>query len=60
MHIASDNEEWLELCKLAAQEHDLSKLKALIAEITRLLANKEQRLKGSSPSSRRETETPEK
>jgi hypothetical protein len=60
MHMASDgNEEWLELCKLAAQEHDLGKLRALIAEITRLLATKEQRLKGSIPS-RTETETADK
>jgi hypothetical protein len=52
-----NDEEWLKLCQLAAQEHD--PLRALIAEITRLLAAKEQRLKGNSPSARGETETPD-
>jgi hypothetical protein len=52
-----NDEEWLKLCQLAAQEHDPKKLRALIAEITRLLAAKEQRLRGNSASARRETET---
>jgi hypothetical protein len=43
------NEEWLNLCGLAAQEHDPKKLKLLIAEITRLLAAKQQRLKANNP-----------
>ena len=53
-----NDEKWLELCRLAAQEHDPKKLSALIAEITRLLAAKEQRLKGRNPSSRADPEPP--
>jgi hypothetical protein len=45
----NNNEEWLNLCRLAAEEHDPKKLKLLIAEITRLLAAKEQRLKANNP-----------
>ena len=46
-----DNKEsWMELCELAAQEKDPSKLMALIGEIDRLLESKEQSVrKPSSP-----------
>jgi hypothetical protein len=44
-----NDEEWLGLCKVAAKEHDPKKLRALIAEITRLFAAKEPRLKQHSP-----------
>jgi len=37
-------ESWMELCELAAQEKDPSKLMALIGEIDRLLQSKEQRV----------------
>jgi hypothetical protein len=37
-------EEWLQLCEQAANEQDPAKLMKLIAEIDRLLAEKEQRL----------------
>jgi hypothetical protein len=38
-----DNKEsWMELCELAAQEKDPTKLMALIGEIDRLLESKEQ------------------
>jgi truncated hemoglobin YjbI len=47
----NNNEQWLELCKRAAQEHDPTKLRALIAEITRLLARKQERVKASNPPS---------
>ena len=38
-------ERWLQLCELAAVEQDSEKLAALIEEINRLLAEKEERLK---------------
>jgi hypothetical protein len=38
-------ERWLELCEQATVEQDTQKLMALIAEINRLLEEKEQRLK---------------
>ena len=38
-------ERWLQLCELAAVEQDSEKLTLLIAEINRLLAEKEERLK---------------
>jgi hypothetical protein len=41
----------MELCALAAEEQDPTKLMALVAEITALLEAKEQRLKGKVPSS---------
>jgi len=39
-------EEWQRLCALAAEEQDRDKLLELVKEITRLLDEKEQRLKG--------------
>jgi hypothetical protein len=40
-----DNKEsWMELCELAAQEKDPTKLMALIGEIDRLLEAKQQRV----------------
>jgi hypothetical protein len=41
-------EKWLELCELAASEQDPKKLMVLVQEITRLLEEKEQRLKARS------------
>jgi hypothetical protein len=41
--IAKQKEKWMELCELAANEQDANKLMALIAEINRLLEEKEQR-----------------
>jgi hypothetical protein len=43
-------ESWMELCELAAQEKDPTKLMALIGEIDRLLQSKEQRV-SKAPSS---------
>jgi hypothetical protein len=43
-------ESWMELCELAAQEKDPTKLIALIAEIDRLLESKEQSVR-KTPSS---------
>ena len=37
-------ESWMELCELAAQEEDSTKLMALIAEIDRLLQAKHQQV----------------
>ena len=37
-------ESWMELCELAAQEKDPTKLMALIGEIDRLLESKQQRV----------------
>jgi hypothetical protein len=46
-----DNKEsWMELCELAAQEKDPTKLMALIGEIERLLEAKQQRV-AKAPSS---------
>jgi hypothetical protein len=42
-------ERWLELCAQAAVEQDSGKLAALVAEITRLLREKEDRLRERNP-----------
>jgi hypothetical protein len=42
------NESWMELCELAAQEKDPTKLVALIGEIDRLLEAKQQRVTKAS------------
>ena len=41
----STKERWLQLCERAAVEQDSEKLIVLVAEINRLLAEKEERLK---------------
>jgi len=46
-----DKELWRELCEQAAIEQDTDKLHALIAEITRLLDEKEKRLNPPSTGS---------
>jgi hypothetical protein len=46
--IDKDKERWLKLCEQAANEQDPQKLMHLVAEITRLLGEKEQRLKGTA------------
>jgi hypothetical protein len=38
-------EQWMQLCELAANEQDSEKLLALVKEITRLLDEKDKRLK---------------
>ena len=43
-------EEWMALCEQAATEQDPEKLMALVAEIDRLLAEKQQRLEKQAPS----------
>jgi hypothetical protein len=49
--MVSDNKErWMELCELAAQEKDPTKLMALIGEVERLLETKEQSVR-KAPSS---------
>ena len=40
-----NHEKWMELCALAAKEQDPSKLLTLTQEITRLIDEKEQRVK---------------
>ena len=55
-----NDDEWLELCKLAGKESDPKKLSALIAEITRLLTIKEQRLKAANPPVRCEVGNPDR
>jgi hypothetical protein len=57
MPVDEMDEEWLNLCKLAAKECNPKQLSALIGEITRLLAAKQQRLQGTRSSAREETET---
>jgi hypothetical protein len=39
-----NKERWMELCELAANEQDSQKLSELVAEIDRLLAEKQDRL----------------
>jgi hypothetical protein len=41
-------ERWKQLCEQASKEQDPKKLMELIAEINRLLAAKEKRLKGEA------------
>ena len=41
-----NQERWMKLCALAAEEQDSDKLLELTREINLLLAEKEQRLKG--------------
>ena len=53
-----NDDDWTELCKLAGKERDPKKLSALIAEITRLLTAKQQRVKTGDPPAHRETGTP--
>lgn len=43
-----DEERWKQLCERAAKEQDPDKLMELIAEINRLLAAKDKRLRGES------------
>jgi hypothetical protein len=43
---------WTELCELAANEQDPKKLLELVAEINRLLEEKEERLRKSDTASR--------
>jgi hypothetical protein len=43
-------EKWMALCEQAAEEQDPEKLMALVAEIDRLLAEKQQRLGKQVPS----------
>jgi len=49
--IAKQEEKWMELCELAANEQDANKLMALITEINRLLQLKQQRPDSSNPGS---------
>jgi|GEM_PF-2349938 len=44
-----NTQNWRELCALAEKEQDPDKLMGLIREISRLLEQKEQRLKGGDP-----------
>jgi hypothetical protein len=44
-------ERWMSLCEKAAQEQDPEKLMLLVQEITRLLDEKQERLKSSQASS---------
>jgi len=54
----NNKEQWVELCKQAAHENDPNKLRVLIAEITRLLASKHERLTRShAPSLERDPDT---
>jgi hypothetical protein len=46
--IDKDDLRWMELCQLAVREQDLKKLTELFAEISRIVAAKEQRLKGNA------------
>jgi hypothetical protein len=45
-----DQERWKELCEQAAKEQDSNKLIELTREITRLLDEKQERLKDKAPS----------
>jgi hypothetical protein len=53
-----NRERWMKLCEQAANEQDPGKLMELVAEINRLLEEKEQRLKSNiAPKSDGETGT---
>jgi hypothetical protein len=39
-----EKQKWIELCKLAAEEQDPEKFMALVREMNRLVAAKEERL----------------
>jgi hypothetical protein len=45
-----DQKRWKELCEQAAKEQDSNKLIELTREITRLLDEKQERLKDKAPS----------
>jgi hypothetical protein len=45
--IGKKKEEWMQLCEQAANEQDPAKLMELVAEIERMLAEKENRLKAA-------------
>ena len=49
--IGENKERWRELCEQAAKEQDPEKLHKLVAEINRLLEEKEARLKGKASTS---------
>jgi hypothetical protein len=52
-----NRERWMKLCEQAANEQDPGKLMELVAEINRLLEEKEQRLKSNiAPKSDGETD----
>jgi hypothetical protein len=58
--VLNDRQRWMELCEHAADEQNLTKLKALIVEICCLLGAKERRLAAkivSTPEEAREAET---
>src|SRR5258708_24132566 len=46
--VLMENERWRNLCTSAAKEQDPAKLLALVQEITRILEQKEARLRGNS------------
>jgi hypothetical protein len=46
--IGKKKEDWLQLCERAANEQDSAKLMELVAEIDRLLEEKENRLKAAT------------
>jgi hypothetical protein len=43
-----NTERWMELCEQAAKEQDPHKLSELVRQISQILEEKEQRLKGGS------------
>ena len=49
--IAKQKEKWMEYCELAAKEQDPKKLIALIAEISRLLAQRADAMREESATS---------
>jgi hypothetical protein len=51
-------ERWRELCEQAAIEQDPGKLSELVAEIDRLLEEKQKRLSQSTPLGKNETSEP--
>jgi hypothetical protein len=58
--VQNQRERWMELCEQAADEVNLTKLKALITQISALLEAKERRLAAhvaSTPEADREAET---
>jgi hypothetical protein len=48
LYVLNNTERWMELCALAVEEQDPVKLLSLTQEITRLLEEKEKRLKSNA------------
>jgi len=51
-----DKEQWMEICRQIAVEQDPKKFSQLVHELSRLLAQKDERLKGLSKAKTEDSE----